>query len=620
VKAEVQAFSAKLREGNVQLRYLPRALGIVWTAARRWAIAGILLIAAQGVLPVATVYLTKLLVDSIVAAIGAHGGWESMRPAMILVGVMAGVVLLGELLRSLTDYVRAAQAELVHDHITGLIHEKSIAVDLAFYESPKYYDHLYRARMEATQRPVALLESLGSLLQNTITLTAMMGVLIPFGIWLPAALIISTLPALYVVMHFTLRQHDWRHRTTPARRRLWYLDWLLTSGESAAEVRLFGLGDHFRQTYQGLRQLLRREMLALEKGESQGEFGASLIALLVTGGALAWMVWKALRGLATLGDLALLYQAFNQGQRLMRSLLSHAGQIYSNILFLGDLFEFLELKPQVLDPPSPINAPVAPREEIRFERITFRYPDSERIALADFSLSVPAGQIAAIVGPNGAGKSTLIKLLCRLYDPESGRILIDGIDLRTMRVDEVRRLITVLFQQPVHYNVTVAENIGFGNAREDANPATIETAARASGADAVAARLPHGYETLLGKWFVTGTELSVGEWQRIALARAFVRRSPVMLLDEPTSAMDSWAEIDWMKRFRQLAGGRTTIVITHRFTTAMHADIIHVMFDGRIVESGRHDELLALDGRYAQSWKAQMQEAVPGRSSRTGLV
>ena len=320
--------------------------------------------------------------------------------------------------------------------------------------------------------------------------------------------------------------------------------------------------------------------------------------------AMTWMIWQALQGRATLGDLALFYQAFHQGQRLMQTLLQNVGQLYANSLFLGNLFEFLALEPKVVDPPHPKPIRHALTEGIRFERVGFRYPGREQFALDDFNLTIPAGQLVALVGPNGAGKSTLVKLLCRFYDPEAGRISFDGIDLRDLALEDLRSRITVLFQTPVHYNATVTENIALGDLARRLG-AEIQNAARAAGADETIDRLPRGYDQLLGNWFENGIELSVGEWQRIALARAFLRQAPIIALDEPTSAMDPWAEADWLTRLRALAAGRTAIFITHRFTTAMHADIIHVMDSGRIVESGCHQELLARGGRYAQSWATQ---------------
>jgi ATP-binding cassette subfamily B protein len=601
--------STKLRTALLQLPYLARALSLAWVATRRWTFAWAVLLVVQGLLPVATVYLTRRLVDSLVA-LGGGGTWPDVRPVLFLVVLMAGVLLLMELLRGTASWIRTAQSDLLKDHISGLIHAQSVSVDLAFYESPEYYDRLHRAREEASYRPVAMLESLGSLLQNGITLVAMGVVLIPFGTWLPVVLLISTLPALYVVLFYSSRQHQWRMRTTADERRSWYFDWLLTSGESAAELRLFGIGDHFQSAYQKLRQQLRSERLELAREQSRAELGAGSFALLITGAAMAWMVWKAMHGLVSLGDLALFYQAFNQGQRLMRSLLENVGQLYANILFLGNLFEFLALQPRVVDRAHPSPAPIAISKGIHFHRVTFRYPDSLRTALCDFSLAVPAGKIVSLVGVNGAGKSTLVKLLCRFYDPEEGSIELDGVDLRDLPVQDLRRMITVLFQEPVHYNTTAAENIALGDLVAMPDATEIEAAARVAGAEEIIGRLPHGYESPLGKWFIDGTELSVGEWQRIALARAFMRQAPIIVLDEPTSAMDPWAEADWLERFRHLAAGRTAIIITHRFTTAMHADVIHLMDEGCIIESGSHQELLARGGRYAQAWATQMREGL----------
>ncbi|GMQ79461.1 MAG: hypothetical protein BMS9Abin02_2058 [Anaerolineae bacterium] len=328
-------------------------------------------------------------------------------------------------------------------------------------------------------------------------------------------------------------------------------------------------------------------------------------------GVMILAVWQGIEGVMTLGDLALLYQSFNYGQQLMHSLLESTGQIYSNGLFLGTLFEFLALEPQINNALVVELAPSLIRDKIEFHNVSFYYPGNERPVLKNFDLTVHAGQIAAIVGANGAGKSTLLKLLCRFYDPQSGRIELDGVDIRTFSMESLRRVITVLFQQPVPYQDTVAENIAFGDLPAAPDQQTVQIAARDAGADAVVRKLPDGYQTLLGKWFKGGTDISVGEWQRVALARAFLRAAPIIILDEPTSAMDPWAETDWLKRFRDLAQGRTSIIITHRFTTARHADVIHVMDEGQIVESGTHDQLLAVNGRYAWCWHEQMHRKTP---------
>jgi ATP-binding cassette subfamily B protein len=595
--------STKLRKALAQLPYLPRALKLVWDVARPWTIAWTALLILQGVLPAATVYLTKLIVDSIVAAVNSGSSRPSASRVLMLLLMLAGVLLLVEIVRGGINWVRTVQAELLQDHITALIHEKSVTADLAFYELSDYYDHLHRARVEARYRPVALLGNLGALLQNSITLLAMGAILIPLGPWLALALLLSTLPAFYVVVHYALAEYEWRQRTTTDDRRAWYYDWIMTTAEAAAEIRLFGLGKHFQSSYENLRQRLRGERLHLTRRQGVAELGASLIALVIIGAGLAWMVWKALHGLVTLGELALIYAAFNQGQGLMRTLLENAGQLYGNSLFLGNLFEFLALKPAIADGRVAITEV---KEGIDFKGVSFSYPDATGKALDDFTMTIPSGKVVAIVGPNGAGKSTLLKLLCRFYDAHEGRIEIDGRDIKKFATDDLRQLITVLFQQPVHYNATVRENILYGDLKLRASESQVEASIRAAGAEEIVARLPQQEQTMLGRWFAGGTELSVGEWQRIALARAFLRRAPIIILDEPTSALDPWAEADWLERFRELAIGRTSIIITHRFTTAMHADVIHVMDRGRIVESGSHHRLLEQSGLYAGSWTRQM--------------
>lgn len=603
-----EILGSKFRKALAQLPHLPRALALVWQVARPWTIAWILLLIVQGLLPAAIVFLTKLFVDALVIALKRGAIWPDMQHAMLLVLLLGGVLLLMEVVRNAINWVRTVQAELLQDHITSLIHEKSVSVDLAFYELSDYYDHLHRARAEARYRPVALLGNLGALLQNSITLVAMGAILIPLGPWLALALLLSTLPAFFVVVHYALAEYQWRQRTTTDDRRSWYFDWIMTTAEAAAEIRLFGLGKYFQSSHSELRRRLRKERLRLTRQQGLAELAASVIALLIMGAALALMVWRTLMGVISLGELAMIYAAFNQGQGLMRTLLENAGQLYGNSLFLGNLFEFLSLEPKIICRGSPPWPPVLRHLQngITFSNVSFSYPDATSKALDDFTMAVPSGKIVAIVGPNGAGKSTLLKLLCRFYDVDEGAIEIDGRNLKEFAIDDLRRLITVLFQQPFHYNATVRENILFGDLKLEATETEIQAAVHAAGAGEIVARLPEKEQTLLGRWFAGGTELSVGEWQRIALARAFLRRAPIIILDEPTSALDPWAESDWLERFRQLALGRTSIIITHRFTTAMHADVIHVMDHGRIVESGSHQRLLEQNGLYAQSWSRQM--------------
>ncbi|MFO1421379.1 MAG: ABC transporter ATP-binding protein [Candidatus Competibacteraceae bacterium] len=602
----------RFRKALAQLPYLPWALGLIWRATHGWTLAWAALVIVQGLLPVAVVLLTRTLVDGLVVAVQAPDDGSVLRQTLLWVALIAGLLLLGEALRGIAAWVRAAQAEWLRDHLDDLIHTQAIHLDLSYYETAEYYDQLHRARVDALSRPLALLENLGHLAQNGLTLLAMAGVLWSYAPWLPCVLVGGSVPGLAVAAWFIARFHRWRVCNTGNERRVNYYDWMLTWDRAAAELRLFDLGDSFRTAYRAVRGQLRGERLQLARQQVLAELGADAIALLAMGLTIAWMVGRLAQGLASLGDLALFYQVFSQGQRLMRTALGSVGEMYSNLLFLENLHEFLALRPKVTDPPHPVRPPLDGPGTIRLENVRFRYPGSQRLALDGFDLALSAGQVTAIVGENGAGKSTLIKLLCRFYDPEAGRVSLDGVDLRELALTDWRRRITVLFQEPVHYHDTVAYNLACGDLAAAPDAERITAAARAAGAEGPIQRLPQGYETVLGKWF-GGAELSVGEWQRLALARAFLRRSALLILDEPTSAMDSWAEADWLARFRALAAGRTAVVITHRFTTALHADVIHVMGQGRVLESGSHAELLELGGRYAQSWAQQWREAEAGQ-------
>src|ERR1041385_896743 len=532
----IKSLARYFRRTAGTLPHLSRTLRLIWRSAPGWSSAWMALLLVQGFLPVATVYLTRPVVNGIAAAVRSGGDWG---PILMPAVLRAAALLLGEALRGVIQWVRTIQADLVHDEITSRVHQKAVEADLGFYESPDFYDHLHRARAEAGYRPIALLETSGSLLQNGITLVAMLLVLAGFGIWLPLALLASTIPALAVVLRHAGQHHEFSVRTTPVERVAWYYDWLLTTGETAPEIRVFDLGGHFRDAYQNLRGQLRSERVDLARRQGLAQFMAGVSAWAITGAALVGMVSRAVR------------------------------------------------------------------EGIRFHNVTFRYPGTRKIALQDFNLTIPAGRMLAIVGTNGAGKSTLVKLLCRFYDPECGRVTLDGTDLRDFSVEELRRRITVLFQQPVQYNATVRDNIRMGDLKHAPLDEEIRSAARKAGAEDFIHSLPDGYDNLLGHWFEKGAQLSVGEWQRLGLARAFVREAPIILLDEPTSAMDPWAEAEWLGRLRRGAEGRTVVLITHRFTTAMVADEIHVMDQGRIVESGSHSELIDHHGRYSEWWAMQ---------------
>jgi ATP-binding cassette subfamily B protein len=590
------------------LDVLPKIGSLLWESSGRWTILWTGALTVSGLLPILVIWLIKRIIDQLASLSKMGLGWNHLGPILLTGSLIATASIFTELLQGALEWLRAIQSELLQDRISRLIQEKAAEVDLAFYETPACLDRFHRAQDEAQTRPPVLLENIGSLLQNGISL-GMIGVLVAsYSGWLLIPLLLSAIPAFSIVARHNWLNYQWWQRTTAERRWIQYYDQKFASPAMAPELRLFGLGAPFSAAYQALRSRLRFERLGLIEKQTRDRLVAAFAALVVAGAAVGWVIWRLLQGQATLGDLALFYQAFVGGSALVRLLTGSLGQSLTSILRLGELFQFLEVKPSITDPVRPVPAPLTLQKGVSFENVRFRYPGSPKETLRDLNLHLPAGGVVAVVGPNGAGKSTLIKLLCRFYDPARGRITFDGVDSRDMALSDVRALSSVLFQLPVAYDATVHENIAFGAAR-DADQRSIRKASIAAGADEVIARLPHGYETKLGKSFAEGNELSAGEWQRIAMARAFHRQSPIILLDEPTSFMDPWTEADWFVRLRNLARDRTAMVVTHRFTIAMRADLIYVMSDGQVVESGTHDQLLALEGLYARSWKEQIGSA-----------
>lgn len=576
-----------------------RALALVWRAAGWWTVAWGVLLVAQGLIPAGVALLLRTLVNRLVAS----PTWATVAPPALGIG---GLWVAAQLLSSALACVRAVQAEYVQDEVHRLIQLQALRVDLAFYDHSESYDQLHLAQGDAISQPLSLLESLGSLVQSSLGFLALAGILWTYAAWLPMLLVFTAAPGLLFVARHILREHDWRLEHTFEERRARYLDWIITDRYAAAELRLFDIGTYHRNAFESMRRTLRDGNLRLVRQGAGIEFAAGLLAWAGSIAGLGWMLQQTITGRAKLGDLLLCFQAFQQCQTLLRSLLDGAGKIYKSMLFIENLEDFLKTEPAIL-PSQAGKAGLPVKHAIRFEAVSFTYPGGFPRALDDFNLEIPAGRVVALVGHNGAGKSTLIKLLCRFYDPDNGRILIDGVNLRELDPEALRRHIAVLFQEPVRYCASAHENIAFGDVSALSDQRRVWEAAYDAGALEPIEKLPDGYETLLGKWF-GGAELSAGEWQRVALARAFFRKASLIVLDEPTSAMDSWAEQDWLNRFFSLVAGKTALMITHRFTTAMHADMIHVMDKGRIVESGTHMQLVALGGAYATSWSAQMRE------------
>lgn len=609
-QAEKQFSGSVLEQATQALRDLHWGLKLVQRAASSLTCAWLVLLIGQALLAPALIVASRSAVNHLAEGMGRMAVDELLANAAAPLAAVGAVLLATQLFTAITGWVRVALSERLRNHVQSLIHEQATQLDLAFFESPASHDLLHRARVDAINVPAQLLEHLGHVLQGSLALLAIAMVLAGYVFWLPLLLIASAVPGLWVVGRYALAANRWRLANTANERLARYQDWLLTHRESAAEIRLFDIGGYIRDNHRRVRSELTQGRLRLEGKQLKAQLWASVAGWLGLTLGMLWILQRAAMGVARIGDVVMCYQGFQQGQKLLRTVLDGAAGSYRSLLFLENLRAFLALRPVMREPALAYPLPAASRYGIRFEHVSFAYPGSEHYALRDLTLEMQAGAITALVGDNGAGKSTLIKLLCRFYDPLEGRILLDGIDLREFPVAELRKQIAVLFQEPLHHHASAAENIALGNLACLHDRWRIEQAAVAAGADIPIQCLPQTYATVLGKWF-GGSELSTGEWQRVALARAFLRASPIILLDEPTSAMDAWAETDWLRRFRQFAAGRTALLVTHRFTTAMLAEQICVMQEGRIAQAGTHAELVRLGGRYATAWNEQMSARQP---------
>jgi ATP-binding cassette subfamily B protein len=595
-----------IKEKILQALQVDRAVRLVWQATPGWTLANLLMQIIQGILPLAALYLMKLIVDGVMLSITAADKTESFSQVMFFIGIAAGIALLYALCQLLANMANQAMSLAVTDHVFDLMHAKSVEVDLEYYENPQYFDTLHRAQQEGPYRPTAIVNDLVRLVQNSVTLIAMAGLLITLHWIIAAILFVAVLPGIFVRIHYSNKLFQWQRQRTTTERQASYLNWILTGDIYAKEVRLFGLGDLLIERFSKLQKQLRVEKLILSKKQSMADFMAQTSATIAVFGSFAYIAYKTVYGHITLGDMVMFFQAFQRGLNAMRDLLGGMASLYEDNLFLSNLFDFLKLRPKVKESAHPTPLPIPIQQGIVFDSVSFQYPSTTRKVLEDISLTIAPGETVALVGRNGCGKTTLAKLICRLYDPQHGSISFDGIDLKEFEISLLRREISVLFQDFVKYYLTANENIWFGNIDQPVDEQRIQTAADQAGVDELIRQLPHGYETILGKWFDNGEELSRGEWQKIALARAFLRKSQIILLDEPASSLDPRAEYEVFQRFKDLAAGATAIFISHRLSTVKMADRIFVMEKGKIVESGSYDELMEKKGSFAYLFDMQI--------------
>ena len=582
-----------------------RVLRLVWGSSRLLTTGLAAANLFQSVLPVLQVWLAGQLIDQVVEGFQAGGGREHVEDVVLLALMQGAIFLSSSLLQALGNISQQLLQERLAIHIQLQVMEHANSLDLADFENATYYDQLQQAQQESQRRPVQMVQQVFGLIRSLITFGTMIVLLASLSWWIAAAALISPIPAFISDSRYGWWGFQMMRRQSPVRRAMSYLVILMTTDEYAKEVKLFTAGDYFTDRYKTVADGYYQETKRLLVHRYLAGFGWGSLTTIASSATFLYVAILAIRGQVTLGALTVYTQAASQVQGAFQGILGGIQGIYENGLYLSTLYELLEREPSIAAPehPAPVQRPFA--KGIEFRNVTYRYPDRPTPALRNVSFTIAPGETIALVGQNGAGKSTVVKLLGRLYDPDEGEILIDGVDIREYDPVELREQIGVMFQDYATYQFSAADNIGIGNVEHIADMDAIHDAADRAGADAVIARLPEGYRTALGKWFEGGHQLSGGEWQKVALARAFMREAQILILDEPTAALDARAEHELFSRIRELTAGRIAIFISHRFSTARMADRIFVLEHGRLTAQGTHEELMLKGGTYADLFELQ---------------
>ena len=590
------------RERFTALTHLRPLFKLVWEVSPSLTIASAALRLMRAGLPVLLLYVGKLIIDEVVRLVGIGGG--DLEYLWILVAIELGLALLSDLLGRGVALVESLLGDLFTNETSVRLMRHAAQLDLAHFEDADFYDKLERARRQTTGRIVLLSQVMGQL-QDFVTIVTFAAGLLVMAPWLILLLVIALVPGFLGEAHFNSLSYSLMYAWTPERRELDYLRYIGASDETAKEIKIFGLADFLADRYRSLADGLYE---ANKKLATRRAAWGSLLAAIGSIGyyaAYAIIIWRTVAGQFSIGDLTFLAGSFARLRSLLEGMLERFTLIAERSLFLKDLFEFFDIRPEIAAPDAPVPFPRPIRIGFGFENVGFRYPGTDRWVLRDLTFNLEAGEKLALVGENGAGKTTLVKLLARLYDPTEGRILLDGRDLREYDVDELRRNVGVIFQDFVHYFMTASDNLAVGRIDERSNRPRIEDAAHRSLADEIIERLPSGYDQMVGRRFEDGVDLSGGEWQKIALGRAYMRDAQLLILDEPTAALDARAEYEVFQRFTELTSGKTAVLISHRFSTVRMADRILVLEHGSHLESGTHEELLVLGGRYAELFNLQ---------------
>ena len=585
---------------------LPRVLRLVWSTNAFYTLSMAIITVIRGFMPAASAWVTKLVIDSVIAALPPKNApvmdvvWLVLLQLVISVG--------SSLLGTLSNIVQQLLQELVANRIRLMIMEKANTLDLAFFENPEFYDKLRQAQEQSTFRPVQMVSGTFDLVRTAITFLSMIFLLVRLEWWIAVVALVVPIPAFIADSRYGWMGYLRMRRQSPERRQMSYYETVMTTDTYNKEVKLYNLGNFFVDRFRKLATEVYNENKLILIKRYLTSFLWLSISLAANAAIYLYVALQAVAGRITLGDLTLYSQAAQQVSSSFQGLLSGISGTYENNLFVGTLFDFLEYQPKIVSPEKtfPIGGNGNSRGlSLEFRNVSFTYPGKKEAALKNVSFKIDAGEAIALVGRNGAGKTTIVKLLNRLYDPDDGEILVGDRNIKDYDLTELRAQVGVIFQDYVTYFMSAQSNIGIGQLSQIENEELVKEAATKSGANDVIEKLPKKYDTMLGRWFNEGTQLSGGEWQKIALARAFMRDARILVLDEPTSSLDAQAEYDVFAKFRELTEGKTAIFISHRFSTVRLADRIFVIEEGELKEEGSHQELLALDGRYAHLFNLQ---------------
>lgn len=600
---KADAEKKSFREQLGALKNLPKFFRLIWETSKRMTIANLLLRLFKSALPITMLYIGKLIIDEVVRMIDVAGE-RDLTYLWVLVALELGLAVLSDLINRGITLMDSLLGDLFSNRTSVALIEHAATLDLAQFEDATFYDKLERARRQTVTR-VVLMSQVLSQGQDIVTIGFLAAGLIAFNPWLILILLIAVVPSFLGESHFNERTYSLSRSWTPERRELDYLRYIGASDETAKEIKTFNLSGFLASRFKELSD--RYYTLNKSITVKRAVWGSALSAIgtLAYYGAYIFILFNTVTGAITVGSLTFLAGSFSNMRSLLQGIMTRFSQIAESALYLQDLFDFLELKPQITPPTNPLPVPRPIRQGFTFENVGFKYHNSEKWAVRYLSFHLKAGEKLALVGENGAGKTTLVKLLARLYEPSEGRILLDGIDLRDYDLNDLRHQVGIIFQDYVRFQMTASDNIAIGQISNVGDKERIQGSAQKSLADLVIQRLPNKYDQVLGKRFDKGVELSGGEWQKVALARAYMRDAQLLILDEPTSALDARAEHEVFLRFSELIEGRTAVLISHRFSTVRMADRILFLEQGQLKELGSHEELLAKNGKYAELFLLQ---------------